>query len=239
MVNCPLSNWVSPVFLAKITSLVSGSELNVMDNLNQPLLVVTNLSCQRDDRLLFSELSFSLNKGEILLLEGSNGSGKTSLLRILCGFREADAGEIFWCGEAIADSRYFADMAYVGHADGSKKELTVLENLKFAQALKQVGRYSIEQALEKVQLGGYDDNLLQTLSAGQKRRLSLARLLITDNPLWILDEPFTSLDRQGMVLIESLMAEHVAQGGMVILTSHHDLSLPFNAIQRIHLDSCH
>jgi heme exporter protein A len=97
-----------------------------MDNLHQPALVVTNLSCQRDDRLLFSDLSFSLNNGEILLLEGSNGSGKTSLLRILCGFREADAGEIFWCGEAMAESRYFADMAYVGHADGSKKELTVL-----------------------------------------------------------------------------------------------------------------
>jgi heme exporter protein A len=210
-----------------------------MDNLHQPPLVVTNLSCQRDDRLLFSDLSFSLNNGEILLLEGSNGSGKTSLLRILCGFREADAGEIFWCGEAMAESRYFSDMAYVGHSDGSKKELTVLENLKFSLALKQVGRYSIQQALEKVQLCGYDDNLLQTLSAGQKRRLSLARLLITHNQLWILDEPFTSLDRQGIVLIESLMAEHVAEGGMVILTSHHDLSLPFNAIQRIHLDSCH
>ena len=191
-----------------------------MDNLNQPLLVVTNLSCQRDDRLLFSELSFSLNKGEILLLEGSNGSGKTSLLRILCGFREADAGEIFWCGEAMADSRYFADMAYVGHAYGSKKELTVLENLKSAQALKQVGRYSIEQALEKVQLGSYDDNLLQTLSAGQKRRLSLARLLITDNPLWILDEPFTTIDAQTQAQLVRLICQRAKEGTGFLITSH-------------------
>jgi len=193
------------------------------------------LSCIRDDRILFEELAFELISGQVLLLEGKNGSGKTSLLRILCGFREPDAGRINWCGEAVKDSRFYADMAYVGHLDGIKKELTVLENLKMSLALSSSGRYSIDQALNKVHLSGYDDVLVQALSAGQKRRLSLARLLITENVLWILDEPFTSLDRQGIALIESLMAEHCANGGMIVLTSHHDIDLPDVDVQRINL----
>jgi len=116
-------------------------------------------------------------------------------------------------------------MAYVGHLDGVKKELTVLENLKMSLALGITGQYSISEALTKVHLQGYDDVLVQALSAGQKRRLSLARLLITHNILWILDEPFTSLDKQGIALIESLMTEHCANGGMIVLTSHHDITL--------------
>ena len=209
-----------------------------MNHSQHATLQASELSCYRDERLLFTDLSFQLQAGEVLLLEGANGSGKTSLLRILCGFREADAGQIVWCGDLIADSSYYADMAYVGHADGTKKELTVLENLKFALALGSAGRYSIDQALDKVQLAGFDDNPVHTLSAGQKRRLSLARLLITHNLLWILDEPFTSLDRQGIKLIESLLAEHIKQGGMAVLTSHHDLSMADLNLQRIHLQAC-
>ncbi|MBL1264693.1 cytochrome c biogenesis heme-transporting ATPase CcmA [Candidatus Methylomicrobium oryzae] len=193
------------------------------------------LSCIRDDRVLFKELNFTLPEGQVLLLEGKNGSGKTSLLRILCGFREADAGRVLWCGEEIDDSRYYADMAYVGHLDGIKKELTVLENLNVSLALGRPGRYSIFDALEKVHLAGYDDVPAQSLSAGQKRRLSLARLLITHNQLWILDEPFTSLDKAGIALIESLMREHCAAGGMIVLTSHHDIDLHDALVQRIYL----
>jgi len=155
------------------------------------------------------------------------------LLRILCGFREPDAGQVWWCGNAINDSQYYEDMAYVGHLNGVKKELTTLENLKVSLALGQAGRYSIPQALAKVQLANFDDALVQTLSAGQQRRLSLARLLITNNTLWILDEPFTSLDIQGITLIESLMAEHCKNGGMIVLTSHHDIALPSVDVQRI------
>jgi heme exporter protein A len=194
-----------------------------------------NLSCIRDDRILFENLSFKLPSGQTLLLEGKNGSGKTSLLRILCGFREVDEGQILWCGVTIDDLQYHTDMSYVGHLDGVKKELTVLENLKVSLALGQPGTYSIQQALARVQLSGYDDALVQTLSAGQKRRLSLARLLITHNVLWILDEPFTSLDKQGIILIETLMTEHCAHGGMIILTSHHDIDLPDVSVQRMHL----
>lgn len=195
----------------------------------------SGLSCIRDDRVLFEHLAFELVSGQVLLLEGKNGSGKTSLLRILCGFREADAGNIYWCGDAVNDSAFYAQMAYVGHLDGIKKELTVLENLKMSLALSSAGAYSIDQALAKVHLTGYDDVLVQTLSAGQKRRLSLARLLITENVLWILDEPFTSLDKQGIALIETLMTEHCANGGMIVLTSHHDIDLPTVDVQRINL----
>ena len=199
------------------------------------LLQVNNLSCIRDDRLLFEGLSFAISAGQVLLLEGKNGSGKTSLLRIMCGFREPDVGELSWNGDDLSDSSYFADLAYVGHLEGVKKELTVYENLKVALALGQSGSYSIMEALSRVNLEDFADVLVAALSAGQKRRLSLARLLITKNILWILDEPFTSLDRQGIALIETLMSEHCAKGGMIVLTSHHDLGLQGVDVQRIML----
>lgn len=215
------------------------SNSNRMECIKNKLLEVKNLSCIRDDRVLFEGLSFSLKNSQVLLLEGKNGSGKTSLLRIICGFREQDAGEIHWCDSAVKDSEYYAEMAYVGHLDGIKKELTVIENLKMSLALSQTGRYSIVQALAKVNLAGYDHALVQSLSAGQKRRLSLARLLITKKSLWVLDEPFTSIDKEGIKLIESLMHEHIVNGGMIILTSHHDLNLAEADVQKINLSSCH
>ncbi|CAA9890635.1 heme exporter subunit; ATP-binding component of ABC superfamily [Candidatus Methylobacter favarea] len=206
-----------------------------MDRHRHLFLEGTGLSCIRDDRLLFEGLAFKLYAGQILLLEGENGSGKTSLLRIICGFREADSGTIRWCGEALNDSPFYAQMAYVGHLDGIKKELTILENLNISLALSRPGRYSIQEALKKVNLAGFDDVLVQALSAGQKRRLALARLLITENCLWILDEPFTSLDRPGVALIETLMSEHCSNHGMVVLSSHHEIGLPGIDVQRIHL----
>ncbi len=202
-------------------------------------LQAQKLSCIRDDRLLFSSLDFTLHSQQVLLLEGKNGSGKTSLLRILCGFREPDAGSVQWCGEPISSNgQYRADMAYIGHLDGIKKELTVLENLQFALALAAQAcaeADAIQAALARVQLAGFDDMPAQTLSAGQKRRLSLARLLLAPCPLWILDEPFTALDKQGIALSEQLMAEQCDRGGMIVLTSHHELNLPSTDVQRIRL----
>jgi heme exporter protein A len=194
-----------------------------------------DLSCFRDDRHLFSSLDFSLIPGQVLLLEGENGSGKTSLLRIICGFREPDSGVVTWRGETIPQPNYYAEMAYVGHLDGIKKELTVLENLQVALAMARSNQLSIIQALAKVKLTGYEDTLVHALSAGQKRRLSLARLLITQTLLWILDEPFTSLDKQGIALFESLMAEHCRKGGMIVMTSHHDVNLYNVDLQHIRL----
>ena len=136
-------------------------------------LQAQKLSCIRDDRLLFSNLDFTLHKHQVLLLEGKNGSGKTSLLRILCGFREPDAGVVHWCGETINSEQYRANVAYIGHLDGIKKELTVLENLQFALALAQApaDADTVQAALARVQLAGFDDMPAQTLSAGQRRRL--------------------------------------------------------------------
>ncbi len=194
-------------------------------------LTVKALCCIRDDRILFEDLNFEVGAEQVLLLEGKNGSGKTSLLRILCGFREPDAGEVFWCGQTL-NNQYYAQMMYVGHQDGVKHELTVRENLLMTLALGIPGSCLIEQALEKVHLQGYDEVLVQSLSAGQKRRLSLARLLITNNKLWILDEPFTSLDKNGITIVETLMADHIQQGGMIVMTSHHDVRLPgINTLQ--------
>jgi heme exporter protein A len=207
--------------------------MNPLEN-GQVTLKADALSCIRDDRVLFEDLSFVVEASQVLLLEGQNGSGKTSLLRILCGFREPDAGEIFWCGQRL-DNLYYAQMMYVGHQDGVKNELTVRENLLMSLALGSASQLSIEQALEKVYLHGFDDMLVQSLSAGQKRRLSLARLLITDNKLWILDEPFTSLDKQGIAVVEALMIEHVKQGGLIVLTSHHEVKLPGINTLRINL----
>ena len=194
------------------------------------------LSCSRDDRELFKQLSFTLRPRQVLLLEGKNGSGKTSLIRLLCGFRQPDAGAIHWCGESIENNnQFFAEIAYVGHLDGIKKELTVQENLDLARALAKPGSDTVGQALDKVRMAGYEDMRVGTLSAGQKRRIAFARLLVTANRLWILDEPFTALDRDGIGVFERLMAAHISAGGMIILTSHHDINLHDIQVQQINL----
>ena len=160
------------------------------------------LQCVRDDRVLFEDFSFTLNTGQALLVEGPNGSGKTSLLRLICRFRQPDAGEIFWSGESTENNaQYYSEMAYVGHLDGIKKELTVAENLKLAQAMTLASSLSIQQALVKVRMAGYEDMRVGVLSAGQKRRIAFARLLVTRNRLWILDEPYTALDKSGITFI--------------------------------------
>lgn len=201
-------------------------------------LEAADLECIRDDRALFSELSFSLQSGQVLQVEGRNGSGKTTLLRIICGIRVADQGQLLWCGEKIGElgSNYFGQVAYVGHATGVKKELTPLENLRIAQVLGgSVGNMALEDALERVGLYGFEDVPVRALSAGQTRRVALARLLVTHAPLWILDEPFTSLDRSGIATLEELMEAHTTAGGMVVLTTHHRINLDTDRVQYLNL----
>jgi heme exporter protein A len=202
-------------------------------------LEVSGLECIRDDRILFRELGFTLEAGQALILEGRNGSGKTSLLRILCGIRLPDAGSVRWCGTDIdrLGADYHEHTAYVGHRDGVKLDLTPRENLAMARALGRPAAITLETALEKVDLYGYEDVLTRNLSAGQQRRLALARLLVTDTELWILDEPFTSLDTHGIRLIEGLLEEHTAHGGLLAVTSHHAVNLTGTAVQRINLSA--
>ena len=210
------------------------------ENSGRPSLVAHGLECIRDDRRLFSDLEFTLQPGQALLLEGRNGSGKTSLLRILCGIRLPESGTVEWCGSDIhrQGPDYYEHTAYVGHRDGIKLELTPLENLAMAQALGKASQHnSLQDALEQVDLYGFEDVPARNLSAGQQRRLALARLLVTESQLWILDEPFTSLDTHGIEIVEKLLQKHLAQGGMVAMTSHHTVNLDGDSLHRINLSS--
>jgi len=203
-------------------------------------LAARELGCVRDDRILFEGLSFQLFPGQALLLEGRNGSGKTSLLRLLCGMRRPDAGDIRWCDEDIfrLGPDYHAHVAYVGHKDGVKLDLTAYENLKMARGLGAPNpEVSFDEALDRIELRGFDDIPAHNLSAGQQRRLALARLLVTRANLWILDEPFTSLDSLGISIVETLFDHHVDQGGMLAVTSHHQVNLNNAEIVRINLSS--
>lgn len=195
-----------------------------------PLLTTHELECVRDDRLLFRGLSVELGVGEVLQIEGTNGSGKTSLLRILCGLRQADKGKVKWRGEDISRSRedYYANMVYIGHLTCIKADLTVLENIRVLLDTRSqsVSLALIEEVLDKVGLAGFDDVPGKALSSGQKRRVLLAFLLLTKARLWILDEPLTALDVQGVELVESMIVEHRESGGSVIFTTHHGMQLP-------------
>jgi len=203
------------------------------------MLEVKNLFCERDERVLFSNLSFGIGAGEVVQIEGQNGSGKTTLLRILCGLNESYEGELFWQQKEIAEVRddYFSQMLYVGHLAGVKSTLTAEENLTWMQQLDPaLDKVSVAEALKSVGLYGFEDVLCYTLSAGQQRRVGLARLYLSTAPLWILDEPFTALDKKGVAEKEALLAQHVLNGGSVILTTHHDLNIPGHTVRRINLD---
>ena len=197
----------------------------------------SGLSCVRDDRVLFEDLDFQLSAGQVLLIEGPNGCGKTSLLRILCGIRREDSGEVMWQHNLIAilGSRYREHLSYIGHHNGVKDLLTVEENLEVAQAMGSANQTTLEQALSKVGLLDFSDVMAQSLSAGQRRRLALARLLVTDASLWVLDEPFTALDKDGIKMFESLIDNFTLNGGMVVMTSHHELNLNSSNIVRLRL----
>ncbi|MCP4700359.1 MAG: cytochrome c biogenesis heme-transporting ATPase CcmA [Gammaproteobacteria bacterium] len=189
-------------------------------------LSASHLECIRDDRVLFHDLSFSLQAGQVLQVEGHNGSGKTSLLRILCGLTLPGEGEVYWNGEDIQTMGpdYCAVMSYIGHAHGVKAELTPQENLAVARALSaSPDDISLDDALEQMGLRGFEDVPAGTLSAGQQRRVALARLLVCQTPLWILDEPFTALDKAGIANVERLLNEHALHGGIAVLTSHHNV----------------
>jgi heme exporter protein A len=193
-------------------------------------LKVENLQCIRDDRVLFENLNFSISNGELLQIEGHNGSGKTSLLRILCGLSLSADGIVFWNNENIQDIKpsYYSNLIYIGHHNGIKRELTPLENLAIARALaNNPSSMELEEALDKVGLYGFEDVATGTLSAGQQRRVALARLLINKAPLWILDEPFTALDKTAVADLEKLLDDHAQQGGMAILTSHHHIKCQY------------
>ncbi len=192
------------------------------------LLAAKDLFCERDDRVLFQKLSFSLAEGQVLQIKGSNGSGKTTLLRILCGLNDCYEGEIFWKGSEISQltDEFTASLLYIGHRIGVNKTLTPLENLAWSCSLHSVvDEKQLLSALKSVGLLGFEYSQCFSLSAGQQQRVALARLLISPAKLWVLDEPFTTLDVKGVALLESMLDSHAKTGGSVLVTTHHPLKI--------------
>jgi heme exporter protein A len=201
------------------------------------MLTATGLTCVRGERRLFSGLDLAVGAGEWLHVQGENGAGKTSLLRILAGLAPAEEGEIRWHGEPIRAlaEEYRRHLLFLGHHGAVKEELTPLENLTLAARLDgaPADEAGALQALARFGLRGREDLPVRFLSAGQKRRVLLARLAVRRAKLWILDEPFTALDVKAVDMLSRLIVEHVACGGIVILTSHQSIPLPNGKVLRI------
>ena len=202
------------------------------------MLAGRHLTSVRAGRTLCADLTLQLEAGRGLQGEGANGAGKTTLLRILCGLTQPREGLVYWKGNDIQRHRavYHENLLYIGHNPGIKPELTALENLRFFQAMGgHDGTAALTEALDRVGLYGYEDTPVRTLSAGQRRRVALARLWLSTAPLWVLDEPFTAIDRQGVRQLETRLLRHVQSGGLAIITSHQAICLDGCPVQQLEL----
>jgi heme exporter protein A len=203
------------------------------------MLEAINLGCVRGDRRLFEGVNFSLTPGTYLQLQGPNGSGKTSLLRIICGLLTQAEGEVRWQGANIRSlgEDYFTALTYLGHRNGVKDELSALENLRVSNALNgiEINNNKAREVLRNMGIGGRESLPARLLSEGQRRRVALARLAVCNTSVWLLDEVLTSLDRVAIGLVRSLIEEHLRAGGIAIVATHQELGLSGVSLQRLEL----
>lgn len=203
------------------------------------MLEAHNLECVRGERRLFSGVGFRLEAGELLYLQGKNGAGKTSMLRMLIGLLPPEAGEIRWQGESIRTlgEDFRAELCYLGHQNAIKEELTPLENLVAASRLaeEEISEDDAIDALEQVGLAGREDLACKYLSQGQKRRVALARLVKEKRKLWVLDEPFVALDVAAVAWLAGIIGGHLQRGGLAVMTTHQPVDIPAGAVKELRL----
>lgn len=190
-------------------------------------LSASDLTMIRGESCLFQGLGFALNSGELLLLEGQNGSGKTSLMRAIAGMLSLETGEIFWNDIPIEKQRqeFHGALVWLAHRTGLKGDLTLVENLRFEASLRPQSDVDSDLICDRLGIARLKSLPLRSLSAGQQRRVALARMLLADVPLWLMDEPFTNLDREGRTLVMKLTEEHLAKGGMCVMAAHQDIEI--------------
>ena len=192
-----------------------------------PSLQAKRITCHRNQRVLFKDINIDLGEGDCLQVIGSNGVGKTSLLRILAGLLSFYSGDVFWRGIPINKNKpeYYRSLCYLGHQQGIKLELTVEENLRFNLRKMKNSGDQINQLLSNLQLTEYHSSMCYQLSQGQRQKVALARILLSDAPIWILDEPFATLDAKSMEKMQYYFLQKLKQGGMIILSTHRLLTL--------------
>ena len=206
------------------------------------LLHIKSVACIKQERCLFADLNFSLNYGQIMQLAGPNGAGKTSLLRIVAGFSAPDEGAVFYQSRSIYKyyEEYARELLFIGHKTGVNIQLSAIENVKhWLQLNGYINESDLYKILAKLGLVGLEDVPVRMLSAGQQRRVALARLWLSDAKLWILDEPFTALDKSGVSFLQQRFVEHLNNGGAILLTTHQDLTEHFNNLQTVTLEYRH
>lgn len=201
------------------------------------MLEADNLECVRGERRLFAGVGFRLEAGELLYLQGKNGAGKTSLLRMLIGLLPPESGDIRWKGASIKSEEFRSELCYLGHLNAIKEELTPLENLMAAARLadEELSEDDALDALERVGLAGREDLACKYLSQGQKRRVALARLVKEKRALWILDEPFVALDVAAVDWLAGLISGHLQRGGMAVMTTHQKVDIPAGTVRELRL----
>lgn len=190
-------------------------------------LTANGLTLLRGERALIKGLSFALRPGQLIVLEGQNGTGKTSLLKAIAGLLELESGEILWNDAPIRELRqeYCGELVWMSHRVGFKADLTLLENLSFEADLRSMAMHEVDAVVERLDLSRLRKLPLRVLSAGQQRRVALARMLLATARLWLMDEPFTNLDREGRRLVGDIVSEHLGRGGMCVMAAHQEVNL--------------